>query len=141
MYRTVSVEEHPGYSLAFIEFDDQGELWAPSQLDRALNHLERLNQSEDGIALVLFVHGWNADASPREEKEGPGTVYRFRALLDRLDRGIRREVPDREPRLERPGLLRSARARGLLLQPPGRRRAHCRRAHHRGDLPHPHRRP
>jgi hypothetical protein len=96
MYRTVSVEEHPGYSLAFIEFDDQGELWAPSQLDRALNHLERLNQSEDGIALVLFVHGWNADASPREEKEGPGTVYRFRALLDRLDRGIRREVPDRE---------------------------------------------
>jgi hypothetical protein len=96
MYRTVSVEEHPGYSLAFIEFDDQGELWAPSQLDRALDHLERLNQSEDGIALVLFVHGWNSDASPREEKEGPGTVYRFRALLDRLDRAIRREVPDRE---------------------------------------------
>lgn len=96
MYRTVSVEEHPGYTLAFLEFDDQGELWAPSQLDRALDHLERLNQSEHGIALVMFVHGWNADASPREEKEGSGAVYHFRALLDRLDRGIRAEVPDRE---------------------------------------------
>lgn len=51
MHRPVSVEEHPDYSLAFIEFDDQGELWAPSQLDRALALLEHENLSPYGAAV------------------------------------------------------------------------------------------
>ncbi len=64
MYRPTSLEEQAEYSLAFIEFDDQGELWSPSQLDSALAHLERLNAGP-GVALVVFVHGWNNDASMR----------------------------------------------------------------------------
>jgi hypothetical protein len=96
MYRPVSVERHSDYSLAFIELDDQGELWAPSQLDRALAHLERLNRSESGVALVLFVHGWNTDASPREERDGKGTLYRYRLILARLAEGIRHEFPELE---------------------------------------------
>jgi hypothetical protein len=94
MYRPVSLEVHPEYSLAFVEFDDQGELWAPSQLDRALDHLERLNESEWGVALVLFAHGWNADASPGEEQENGGTVFAFRTILERLHQSIRQEVPE-----------------------------------------------
>jgi hypothetical protein len=96
MYRPVSLEQHPDYSLAFIELDDQGELWAPSQLDRALAHLERLNRSEYGVALVLFVHGWNTDASPREEEEGKGTLYQYRSMLVRLSESIRDEAPGLE---------------------------------------------
>ena len=65
MHRPVSVEDHPDYSLAFIEFDDQGELWAPSQLDRALALLEHENRGASGIALAVYVHGWNNSASRR----------------------------------------------------------------------------
>lgn len=96
MHRPESLEEHPDYSLAFIELDDQGELWAPSQLDRALAQIDRLNQGEYGMALVLFVHGWNNDASDREEAEGGGALYQYRAVLSRLSEGIRSELPDQD---------------------------------------------
>ncbi len=95
MYRPDSVEEHPEYSLAFIEFDDQGELWAPSQLDRALALLERHNSSREvPTALVLFIHGWNDSASPKEEKEYDGALYRFRELLVRLEADHKRRRPE-----------------------------------------------
>lgn len=94
MYRPVSVEEHPEYSLAFVEFDDHGELWDPSQLEKALALLEERNQTAKGTALVLFIHGWNNSASPSEEKEGEGTIYRFREILSRLKTEHRRRYPD-----------------------------------------------
>lgn len=96
MYRTVSVEEYPSYSLAFIEFDDQGELWAPSQLERALAYLERLNRAESGVALLLFAHGWNADASPKQERHEDSALYRYKAMLARLAAGLRQELPGQE---------------------------------------------
>jgi hypothetical protein len=34
MYRPDKVMEKDDYTLTFIEFDDQGEPWAPAQLDR-----------------------------------------------------------------------------------------------------------
>jgi hypothetical protein len=92
MYRPVSIEEHADYSLAFIEFDDQGELWSPSQLDSALALLERLNRS-DAVALVVFVHGWNNDASPREEREDQGAIYQFRRMLTRLNEDTKTRFP------------------------------------------------
>jgi pimeloyl-ACP methyl ester carboxylesterase len=96
MYRTASLEEYPRYSLAFIEFDDQGELWAPSQVDRALAHLERLNQNESGVALMIFAHGWNASAAPGQESDPDSALSRFKAILARLDRGIEEELPELE---------------------------------------------
>lgn len=92
MHRPVSVEDHPDYSLAFIEFDDQGELWSPSQLDSALAHLEHLN-SGPGVALVVFVHGWNNDASTREEQPEDGSIYQFRKILSRLNDDIEERFP------------------------------------------------
>jgi len=83
MYRPTSLEEHTDYSLAFIEFDDQGELWSPSQLDSALAHLERLNAGP-GVALVVYVHGWNNDASTRDERPEQGSIYQYREFLVRL---------------------------------------------------------
>ncbi|MGB5294834.1 MAG: hypothetical protein WBP34_07780, partial [Thermoanaerobaculia bacterium] len=92
MYRPTSLEEHADYSLAFIEFDDQGELWSPSQLDSALAHLERLN-SGPGVALVVFVHGWNNDASPREDQADKGSIYQYRKFLTRLEEDIEQRFP------------------------------------------------
>ena len=92
MYRPTSLEEHADYSLAFIEFDDQGELWSPSQLDSALAHLERLN-SGPGVALVIFVHGWNNDASPREDQADKGSIYQYRKFLTRLEEDIEQRFP------------------------------------------------
>lgn len=86
MYRPLSVESHPDYTLAFVEFDDQGELWAPSQLERALAILERLNRSEAGMILTVFIHGWNSNASPREERAEKGSIYQFRKLLVQFKR-------------------------------------------------------
>ena len=98
MYRPSSLEEHPDYSLAFIEFDDQGELWSPSQLDSALEHLERLNTTTAGVALVVFVHGWNNDASMREERPEKGSIYQYRKILVRL----RDDIEERYPGIDIP---------------------------------------
>lgn len=92
MYRPTSLEEHDDYSLAFLEFDDQGELWSPAQLDSALAHLERLNTGP-GVALVVFVHGWNNDASPREDQPDKGSVYQYREFLVRLGEDIEERFP------------------------------------------------
>lgn len=96
MYRPASVEQHPDYALAFVEFDDQGELWAPSQLEKALALLERRSHSEFGTALVLYVHGWNNSASPKEERGEDGSLHRFRELLVRLKRSHRLRYPEME---------------------------------------------
>ncbi len=93
MHRPISIEQHTDYSLAFIEFDDQGELWSPSQLESALAHLEQLNTTGPGVALVVFVHGWNNDASTREEKPDQGSIYQYRKILSRLDDDIQERFP------------------------------------------------
>ncbi len=93
MHRPISIEEHPDVSLAFIELDDQGELWSPAQLERALDLIERM-QARSPIALQIYVHGWNNSAAAREEKSGSGTLYRFRELLTKVhdDIELRTEV-------------------------------------------------
>ena len=93
MHRPDSVERLADYSLAFIEFDDQGELWAPSQLDRALALIESQNRGEYGSALVVYIHGWNNSASEKEEKEDKGSVYQYRQILLRLKADHRRRFP------------------------------------------------
>jgi len=94
MHRPDSVDQHPDYSLAFIEFDDQGELWAPSQLDRALALVEDRTRAETGLALVMYIHGWNNSASEKEEQEGKGSIYQFRELLLRLKADHRQRFPE-----------------------------------------------
>jgi|GEM_PF-565209 len=83
MYRGASVLEHAGYTLSFVELDDQGELWSPDQLDSVLQHIERANRTNVGIVLALYVHGWNHDASPREDSPS-GNLQGFETLLRRI---------------------------------------------------------
>jgi hypothetical protein len=69
------------YTLSFIEFDDMGELWepteGPTELDRALEEI-RHQRSESPIVL-LFVHGWKNNASDKS-----GNVWGFRCELGRI---------------------------------------------------------
>jgi hypothetical protein len=60
-----AVEIYPEFTLAFIEFDDQGRLWSRAQLDlldRTLDS-EAGRDSYEGVTLIFFAHGWQHDAS------------------------------------------------------------------------------
>ena len=68
--RRFSTEDGLPYSVAVVEFDDQGEPWDLGQLDAALAEIRRLNESvSQGIILYQFVHGWKSNAS-RDETSG-----------------------------------------------------------------------
>lgn len=58
------------YSVAVVEFDDQGVPWDLRQLDAALAEIRRLNrESEHGIVLYQFIHGWKSNAA-RDRSSG-----------------------------------------------------------------------
>lgn len=56
--------------LAIIEFDDHGEFWEPVQLDDTLDLLHERSTPEQPALVVVFVHGWKNNASPRNERRG-----------------------------------------------------------------------
>jgi len=60
-----AAEIYPEFTLAFIEFDDQGRLWSRAQLDLLDRVLasEARRDSYEGVALIFFAHGWQHDAS------------------------------------------------------------------------------
>lgn len=76
MYRTDSVVTTPAYDLAFIEIDDHGELWSPAQVSHALTRIRHASATEEGAILLVFIHGWQHDAS-----EGDANVEGFRSWL------------------------------------------------------------
>ena len=82
MHREVSVEENPNYSLAFVEFDDMGEMWDSTQLTRALDVIDRANESPDGAVLMTFIHGWQNNASQKNEESG--NVGEFKQYLETI---------------------------------------------------------
>lgn len=81
---TADTGEWP-YRLAFVEFDDQGEMFNRLQLDRAVAEIaaakaEARAQRKRAV-LAVFVHGWKNNAS-----EASGNVWGFRQLLAGLSR-------------------------------------------------------
>jgi hypothetical protein len=58
------VEVHPEFTLAFVEFDDQGRFWSRDQIDQFERVLQTENARADvsGITVVVFAHGWRHDA-------------------------------------------------------------------------------
>src|SRR5262249_4984050 len=58
-----AAEIYPDFTVAFIEFDDQGRLWSRAQLDlldRTLD-AEAAREGYEGVAVVFFAHGWEHD--------------------------------------------------------------------------------
>ncbi|MEM9291068.1 MAG: hypothetical protein AAGD01_05260 [Acidobacteriota bacterium] len=93
MYRPQSVEERPGYTLTFLEFDDQGELWSPRQFFALQDVIRRANDNPEGAVVMVLAHGWNNDASPSNQQQG--TLAGFEGLLERLSENVREESPGR----------------------------------------------
>ncbi|MGB6993691.1 MAG: hypothetical protein WBG00_10735, partial [Thermoanaerobaculia bacterium] len=69
MYRPDSVEHLDDLTLTFIEFDDQGEPWAPAQLERTIQVIDEEHNAGKRTVVLLFVHGWHNDASKREDRK------------------------------------------------------------------------
>jgi hypothetical protein len=81
MYRPVSVQQEADYTLAFVEFDDQGEMWDPTQAASAVKVIDRLNQSEEGCIVITYIHGWQHNASEKSENKKSGNVHDFKDFL------------------------------------------------------------
>ena len=81
MYRPESVLEKDDYTLTFIEFDDQGEPWAPAQLERTIQVIDEAHSEGKRSVVLLFVHGWHNDASTRDDRKRDNNVEGFQRLL------------------------------------------------------------
>ncbi len=97
MYRPDNIEKGPGYTLGFVEFDDQGEPWAPAQAERVLETIERANQSPNGAVVIVFVHGWKNNASPEQEAKEGYSLNGFNKLLTELTKLTRAAQPTAPP--------------------------------------------
>lgn len=76
-------EPKPGIPcMAFLEFDDFGEMFEPEQLDRATKLIERARTPNKHPVVVTFVHGWKNNADPRRDRNREGNAFGFgQALL------------------------------------------------------------
>ncbi|MFQ5935322.1 MAG: hypothetical protein ACE5LB_02785 [Acidiferrobacterales bacterium] len=81
MHRPDNIVKGASYTLGFIEFDDYGEPWSPHQTERVLEVIERANQSANGAIVVVFVHGWQNDASQKQEQQEGRSLNGFNKLL------------------------------------------------------------
>ena len=81
--------ETVGVSLAVIEFDEFGMLWAPEQLEATLALIAEKNATSNrGIIVVTYTHGWMNNANPdREEND----LTRFRDGMEGLGKTLRAE--------------------------------------------------
>ncbi len=77
------------YLTAFVEFDDQGQLWSRAQMDAVMT---KLNQEaiENDLLLITFVHGWKHNASPEDDnvKMFNGVLQRLATLENRISRAV-----------------------------------------------------
>ncbi|MGH9420128.1 MAG: hypothetical protein ACRD3J_09150, partial [Thermoanaerobaculia bacterium] len=61
---TTSIERYPGYTIAVVEFDDQGRFWDRRQvaaLESEMTRQARLND-DPAVSVLVFAHGWRDDA-------------------------------------------------------------------------------
>ncbi len=94
LHRAQNIERDNGYTLAFIEFDNHGEPWAPSQLERTIRLIEYANRDGKRSVVILFVHGWDNDASKREDRKRDNNVEGFKRLLEQSQETILRQGYD-----------------------------------------------
>lgn len=70
--------ESDEYHLGFVEYDDQGQLRDPVQMQKVLDEFYRLSASDD-VLLISFVHGWHHSAKPED-----GNIDSFRKMLGNI---------------------------------------------------------
>lgn len=58
-----AIEDHVDFSVAFVEFDDQGWLYDRAQMDLLMKELEaQTNNDTQDLSIFVYVHGWKHNA-------------------------------------------------------------------------------
>ena len=73
-----TIEVSTNYVLGLVEFDDQGWLWDRKQMNAVLDRFS-VEDSANGLLMVVFVHGWKHNASFDDDN-----VRMFRTNLTEL---------------------------------------------------------
>lgn len=97
MYRPDNIVKGAGYTLGFVEFDDQGEPWSPAQAERVIDVIERANRTKNGALVMAFVHGWKNNASPEQEQKDGSALNGFNKLLTETVRQVNAQYPTSPP--------------------------------------------
>ena len=76
---TAAVLEHnPSYDMGFVEFTDRGNVFNRTGLDSVLAYVEQQAATPEGASVVVFIHGWQHNASPEDSN-----LQSFRNMLSR----------------------------------------------------------
>ena len=68
---TAAVLEHnPSYDMGFVEFTDRGNVFDRPGLDSVLAYVEQQAATPEGASVVVFIHGWQHNASLEDSKIG-----------------------------------------------------------------------
>ena len=89
-----SIERYPGYTIAVVEFDDQGRFWDRNQvaaLAAELTQQARANE-QSGVGMLVFVHGWRDDARVCDE-----ALVAFREFVHRISVDDLGKLPGQHP--------------------------------------------
>ena len=70
------IERYPEHDLAFIEFTERGNLYNRANSREVLRFIDEQAKQEDGVAVFVFVHGWQHTASHKDSN-----VQQFREYL------------------------------------------------------------
>jgi pimeloyl-ACP methyl ester carboxylesterase len=91
---TTSIERYPGYSIAVVEFDDQGRFWDRQQVAALGGEIARAANSPDEapVSMLVFVHGWRDDAGVCDK-----ALVAFREFVRRISIDDLGKLPGRHP--------------------------------------------
>jgi pimeloyl-ACP methyl ester carboxylesterase len=80
--------ERHRYDFSYIEFDEKGDFWDRRQLGWTVQEIKRAAQTND-LVLVVYIHGWQNDASTLRGHDVPKIHCLLKHLAD-ADRGKHR---------------------------------------------------
>jgi hypothetical protein len=89
-----SIERYPGYTIAIVEFDDQGRFWDRRQLAALEAEMtkEASPADEAPVSTLVFVHGWRDDARVCDK-----ALVAFREFVRRISVDDLGKLPGRHP--------------------------------------------
>jgi len=73
-----AIERYLEYDLSYIEFTERGNLYDRSSSQRVLSHIQQQANTDEGVAVFVFVHGWKHNANFEDSN-----VVQFREFLSR----------------------------------------------------------
>jgi len=91
---TSSIERYPGYTIAIVEFDDQGRFWDRRQVAALAAELTRQASADEksGLGMLVFVHGWRNDSRVCDK-----ALVAFREFVHRISVDDLGKLPRRHP--------------------------------------------